>query len=360
MSDWWIYKGTGEPHNDIDTRLPEPPRWRDFIDRDRSERIRGEVFQADDRDKDLVNAALYLRRPLLITGKPGNGKSSLAYAVAHELNLGPVLRWPITTRSTLAEGLYRYDAIRRVEEASLTSSVKDEAAAKKAVQDIGRYLRLGPLGTALLPGRRPRVLLIDEIDKSDIDLPNDLLNIFEEGEFEIPELTRFFQERELEEEQEGDEEEQERNSVWVMPYDGEKDSDRVQIKSGRVRCSAFPFVVLTSNDEREFPAAFLRRCLRLNIDYPNPEKLANIVEAHFYARPKQGEEQSRPEPSEEEKAAMQKIIDDFLNRRKKADLATDQLLNALYLASSGVGLYNERKDKDKLIDAILRYLTARG
>lgn len=345
MSDWWIYKGTGEPHDEIDTKLPDPPRWRNFLDRDRSERIRGEVFQADDRDREMVNAALYLRRPLLVTGKPGNGKSSLAYAVAHELKLGPVLRWPITTRSTLTEGLYRYDAIRRVEETSMSSSAKDPAAAKHFVQDIGRYLRLGPLGTALLPGDRPRVLLIDEIDKSDIDLPNDLLNIFEEGEFEIPELTRFLQERELEGEQESD-------SVWVMPYDGEKDSDRVEIKSGRVRCSAFPFVVLTSNDEREFPAAFLRRCLRLDIGYPKPEKLAKIVEAHF--------DPDQLKKSEEQESEIHKIVADFLSRRAKADLATDQLLNALYLASSGVRLYGQEKDKDKLIDAILRYLTAHG
>lgn len=73
----------------------------------------------------------------------------------------------------------------------MSRSASADAALKEAVQDIGRYLRLGPLGTALLPSRRPRVLLIDEIDKSDIDLPNDLLNIFEEGAFEIPELTRL-------------------------------------------------------------------------------------------------------------------------------------------------------------------------
>ena len=334
MSDWRIFKGTREPHDDIERKLPDPPGWRTFTDAHRSKRVRGELFQADPHEIKLVNAALYLRRPLLITGKPGNGKSSLAYAVAYELNLGSVLHWPITTRSTLAESLYRYDAIRRVEDASMSRSASAGAGLKEAVLDIGRYLRLGPLGTALLPGPRPRVLLIDEIDKSDIDLPNDLLNIFEEGEFEIPELTRLYEESE----QGG---QQKSKPVRVMPYDGKDDSDRVLIEHGRVRCEAFPFVVLTSNGERDFPPAFLRRCLRLDMQYPNPERLAKIVEAHL------GTDVLAQEDTK-------KLIKDFLDRRDKADLATDQLLNAVYLASCGVDLY----DKEKLIDAVLAYLTA--
>src|SRR5262249_24910117 len=135
---------------------------------------RGANYKASDNERELVNAAMVLRRPLLMTGKPGNGKSTLAYAVAWELNLGPVLRWPITTRATLQEALYRYDAVERLRDASM-------AGAGSAPQ-IGDYIRLGPLGTALIPAQRPRVLLIDEIDKSDIDLPNDLLNVLEEGE----------------------------------------------------------------------------------------------------------------------------------------------------------------------------------
>src|SRR5205085_3559735 len=117
-----------------------------------------------------------------------------------------------------------------------------------------------------LPTWRPRVLLIDEIDKSDIDLPNDLLNIFEEGEYDIPELARMVKQS---------------RKVAVMPYDGVDDNDRVIVDSGRVRCSAFPFIVLTSNGEREFPPAFLRRCLRLEMQFPDEDKLRNIVEAHL-------------------------------------------------------------------------------
>ena len=228
---WWIYRGTGVPHDGI-SRLPEPPPWRRFgkgegddhdsdaqpvphtadggraagrrLGRDRT--TVAYLADEDEREINLVNLALHLRRPLLVTGKPGVGKSTLAYAVAHELGLGPVLRWPVTSRSTLQDGLYQYDAIGRLHDGGLSGRgvTPGRRVARRPgrqrsgmlrapgkAPDIGKYLRLGPLGTALLPWRQPRVLLIDEIDKSDIDLPNDLLNVFEEGEFTIPELSRL-------------------------------------------------------------------------------------------------------------------------------------------------------------------------
>ena len=117
--------------------------------------------------------------------------------------------------------------------------------------DITDYLTLGPLGTALLPTRRPRALLIDEIDKADIDLPNDLLNVFERGEFEIPELARLGGSHDIREAPPG--------------------TERFAIRDGYVRCAQFPFVVLTSNGERDFPAAFLRRCIRLRMPPPDVE-----------------------------------------------------------------------------------------
>jgi MoxR-like ATPase len=328
VDNWWIFQGIGTPHDGID-RLPDPPGWRLFHGEVLAERrlapdphaerrlglgARGATFQVGKEEIEVVNAALYLRRPLLITGKAGSGKSSLAYAVAHELKLGPVLRWSITTRSTLADGLYRYDAIGRLQDTNLDD----------AKLDVGSYLRLGPLGTALLPTRRPRVLLIDEIDKSDIDLPNDLLNIFEEGEFDIPELVRISKDMQR---------------VDVMPYDGSGDEDRVPIGRGRVQCRAFPFVVLTSNGEREFPPAFLRRCLRLDMQLPNEEKLAKIVAAHL---------------GEEGLAQAHQLIKRFLTRQAQKEMATDQLLNAIYLTTRGVDL--QSKEREQLLEVLLRSL----
>src|SRR5947199_6337146 len=115
MSDWKIFHGDRKEHDGIG-RLPPPPPWRDFAT---LEQRRRQTFQASPREVELVNAALYLRRPLLVTGAPGAGKSSLAYAVALELGLGPVLRWSINSRSTLGEGLYHYDALARLRDAGL-------------------------------------------------------------------------------------------------------------------------------------------------------------------------------------------------------------------------------------------------
>jgi MoxR-like ATPase len=330
MSDWRIYKGNSEPHDDID-RLPDPPNWRRFASSREGEKLslvdfnwnsktkavqRGQTFRVDENTDlvDIVNAALYLRRPLLITGKPGAGKTSLAYAVAYELKLGPVLLWPITARSTLQEGLYRYDAIARLQDAQLSKE-------SNANHTIGRYIQLGPVGTALLPYKRPRVLLIDEIDKSDINLPNDLLNLFEEGEFEIPELARLS----------GQEPE-----VPVRTYD---DNDAT-IKAGRIRCHAFPCIVLTSNGERDFPPAFLRRCLRLTLPQPDKVALVEIVKAHL---------------GDEVLEKAQPLIQEFLDKRDKGDLATDQLLNAIYLATrkSRSGAI----DRDKLNKLLLQYIS---
>jgi MoxR-like ATPase len=305
MSVWPIFKGD----NQISSikALPEPPPWRQFV----GERPRGATFQAGDDEIRAVNAALYLRRPLLIAGKPGTGKTSLAYAVAHELQLGRVLRWSITSRSTLAEGLYRYDAIGRMQDSQLRSG---------RPPDIGKYLRLGPLGTALLPSTQSQVLLIDELDKSDIDLPNDLLNILEEGEYEIPELSRL-----------------DEGSIQVRQYESEETST---IINGKVRCTAFPFVAITSNGEREFPPAFLRRCLRLDIDPPDKEKLEKIVRAHL------GEDIAK---------AAASLIDEFLKRRTKGDIATDQLLNAIFLVTQK-NVSPSKMERDQLIDALLRAL----
>ncbi|MFD7219969.1 AAA family ATPase [Streptomyces sp. NPDC059892] len=323
---WPVYTGADEPHDGIG-RLPDPPPWRAFDggpvveppqddpapSPDRAHRAR--AYRATDESVQLVNAALYLRLPLLVTGPPGSGKSSLAYAVARELGLGPVLRWNITSRSALGDGLYQYDPLSR-----LYAAGRGPESGDPEHTNIEDHLRLGPLGTALLPYERPRALLIDEIDKSDLDLPNDLLNVLEEGQYEIPELVRAARTRTTAE-------------VLVA------DSDRlVALERGRVRCRAFPFTVLTSNGEREFPPAFLRRCVTLELKQPEAAHLEAIVQAHLGPLDGQARE----------------LVQRFLERGSGGELATDQLLNAIYLTRAS-GL--EAPTRDELADRLMNYLS---
>ncbi|RBM23264.1 MULTISPECIES: AAA family ATPase [Streptomyces] len=330
--EWLIYRGAGEPHDGIRS-LPKPPPWRDFdgqplvapgpaADSASTRRLGAyrhlaEMHRPSADELEIINAALYLRRPLLVTGSPGTGKSTLAHAVAYELGLGRVLHWPIVSRTTLVDGLYHYDAIARLQDMQIAATSRAAGSPAAVPGGIGSYLRLGPLGTALLPTAAPRVLLIDELDKSDIDLPNDLLNVLEEGEFAIPELERLA-EREPE--------------VEVLTDDGAK----VTVRDGRIRCHAFPFVVLTSNGERDFPAPLLRRCIHLELGQPDHERLATVVRAHL------GDELTR---------VGEDLIARFLERSRTEQLATDQLLNAIYLTH-----YAEPPTRDRLADTLIQRL----
>ncbi|MFF1481847.1 AAA family ATPase [Streptomyces sp. NPDC058301] len=331
MDDWLIYRGLGAPDPERIRALPPPPRWRTFggaprpytvpdIDIASKRRLGDRVSELSAHDAEtlqLINAALYLRRPLLITGEPGSGKSTLAHSIAYELGLGRVLQWPIISRTELKDGLYTYDAIGRLHDAQLADGQAD---------DIGRYIRLGPLGTALLPAARPRVLLIDELDKSDIDLPNDLLNVLEEGEFPLPELERIA-------DRPG------RDVVEVLTDDGL----RVAVPNGKISCQAFPITVLTSNGERDFPAPLLRRCIHLHLEPPREERLAAFVQAHFG-------------PGADERNV------DLLSRFTRDDgdgelRPTDQLLNAIFLTQQVSEEGPERREE--IAELLLRPLDTR-
>ncbi|MDY3557037.1 AAA family ATPase [Gemmata sp. JC717] len=335
----WAFRGDNLKH-DL-AGLPPPPPWRQTAPD--AQRELASKFYVPEGSKivEMVNAALLLRRPLLVTGKPGTGKSTLAAAVAEELGLGDPLVWSITTKTTLESGLYQYDAIARLNAATLLRQRRELERARAGeggpgaaaqheqeeadVLDVGRYLRLGPLGTAMLPageelppGGRvaggPRVLLIDEIDKSDIDLPNDLLHVFERCRFEIPELARLPDKHKA-------------ARVWTADR-----GRKARVERGEVVCDQIPLVIMTSNGERDFPPAFLRRCLRLDLKQPTEAELLAIVRARF-------------DPATADSQEVRALVAHYYGLRegspaapRQRELAVDQLLNAVRLLQLGVDL----------------------
>lgn len=319
--------------------LPAPPPWRRFgADRlptdprflhpappltgDRAEI--GSSYIHSDLEAEVVFAALVLRRPILLTGLPGTGKTSLAYWAAYKLALGEVLHWSITSRSTLKSGIYDYDAIGRLQAAQAPERRDRQMTPAELAREIGEYISLGPLGTALLPSPHPRVLVIDEIDKGDIDLPGDLLDVLDRGLFEIPELRRLPPLPDY-------------DSVPVRPKDtttaiggapgASPSPELVWLRRGEIRCCQFPLIFLTSNGEREFPPAFLRRCLRLEMSPPGEETLRRIVRERLKDHCRQ--------PVREE--LLDALIQQYRQREGEGEpharkvLSPDQLLNIFFL-----------------------------
>jgi MoxR-like ATPase len=174
-----------------------------------------------------VNCALALERPLLVKGEPGTGKTLLAQAIAESMGLD-LIHWPVKSTTRAHDGLYLYDTVQRLYEARFGDG---------DVKDIRRYIKLGPLGRAFASSQR-LVLLIDEVDKADLEFPNDLLHEIDRMRFVIPET--------------GDE----------------------------VVATQRPVVIITSNNEKELPDAFLRRCVFHFIDFPDQELMKRIVRVH--------------------------------------------------------------------------------
>jgi MoxR-like ATPase len=186
------------------------------------------TYVATDDLKVAVNASITLERPLLIKGEPGTGKTVLAQEVAKALG-APLIEWHIKSTIKAQQGLYEYDAVSRL---------RDSQLGDERVKDIGNYIKRGKLWEAFTSPVRP-VLLIDEIDKADIEFPNDLLQELDRMEFFVYET-------------------------------GET-----------IKAAKRPLVMITSNNEKELPDAFLRRCFFHYIKSPDPETMRAIVEVHF-------------------------------------------------------------------------------
>jgi MoxR-like ATPase len=185
-------------------------------------------YVADDHLMAVVNAAGVLRRPLLVKGEPGTGKTLLARAVADALSL-PLLTWHVKSTTKANEGLYVYDVVQRL---------NDSRFGDRDTSDIRQYIRMGVLGQAFsAPG--PTVVLIDEIDKADLEFPNDLLRELDEMAFHIPETDET------------------------------------------IRAKHRPITIITSNAEKELPDAFLRRCIFHYIAFPDAAQMERIVRVHF-------------------------------------------------------------------------------
>jgi MoxR-like ATPase len=185
-------------------------------------------YVASEDLRNAVNVSIALKRPLLVRGEPGTGKTLLAHSIARGIGKSLII-WNIKSTTKAQEGLYVYDTVQRL---------NDSRFGDRDISDIKQYIKLGKLGEAFVSPEQV-ILLIDEIDKADLEFPNDLLNELDEMSFYIPETGEV------------------------------------------ITAKHRPIVIITSNAEKELPDAFLRRCIFHYIEFPGPELMAEIVKVHF-------------------------------------------------------------------------------
>ncbi|MCB9685140.1 MAG: MoxR family ATPase [Alphaproteobacteria bacterium] len=247
-------------------------------------------YIVDDGLRQVVDAAIALRRPLLVKGEPGTGKTLLATAVAEALG-HPLVTWHVKSTTKAVDGLYTYDVVQRLNDSRFGGS---------DVSDIRQYIRMGPLGRAFT-AEEQTVVLIDEIDKADVEFPNDLLRELDEMAFHIAELDET------------------------------------------VRAKHRPITIITSNAEKELPDAFLRRCVFHYISFPDREQLERIVRVHH---------------PDLDQALLDAALDRFLGLRRRQGLrkkpSTSELVDWLTVLVHA-GLDPERvRSEDPFLGVLLK------
>jgi MoxR-like ATPase len=256
-----------------------------------------DIYLPSDDLIDAVNLALQLKRPLLLMGEPGCGKTRLAEAVAYEFHKAKMdnhyFRWDIKSTTKAKEGIYQYDALKRLHHANLKNSDNHN------VEKISDYITYGALANAFTKAQNgdfPNILLIDEVDKANIDFPNDLLLELENKAFEIPELNK------------------------------------------KIKAESEILIIITSNQEKELPPAFLRRCIYYFIEFPSEDTLKKIVSKHIQSVDDEKVDKAfelffelREELTEaEKKPSTSELIDwfkmiDFYNDLKTGDKALSKV-----------------------------------